>query len=143
MPELTARAAMVGGSPRVAETVQHVPEQGRKPGTVQPITTKLSIGPEGGVGVVIHLPKTREKWINIASNEQKQQTKTQNKPPRQNINSDSDSDQRQSRKTLLSEIGAESGELLNIKVIESFKTFPESINTPSYDQRFRSYDILK
>jgi hypothetical protein len=28
-------------------------------------------------------------------------------------------------------------------VIDNFETFPESINTPSYDQRFRSYDILK
>jgi hypothetical protein len=82
MPELMVWAAMVRGSPRVAETVQHVLEQGRKAGTVQPIAMKLSVGPKGGVGVVIHLLKTREKRINISSIERRQQTKTQNKPPR-------------------------------------------------------------
>jgi hypothetical protein len=127
----------------VAETAQHVPEHGQKTGTVQPIATKPSVGPEGGIGVVIHLSKIREKQINIASIEQRQQTKTQIIPPRQNINSGSDSYQWWSRKTLLSEAGVKSGKLLNTKVIENFETFPESINTPSYDQRIRSYDILK
>jgi hypothetical protein len=60
-PELTIRVATVRGKPRVAETVQHVSEQGGKPGAVQPITTEPSIGSKGGVGVVIHLSKTREK----------------------------------------------------------------------------------
>jgi hypothetical protein len=143
MPELMVWAAMVRGSPRVAKAVEHVPEQGRKDETVQPITTKPSVGLEGGVGVVIHLSKTRDKLINISSIEQRQHTRTQNKPSRQHVNSDSDSNRRRSRKTLMSEIDAESGKLLNTKVIENFETFPESINTPSYDQHFRSYDILK
>jgi hypothetical protein len=39
---------------------------------------------------------------------------------------------------MLTEIGAESWEINNIKVIANFDTFPESINTPSYDQQFRS-----
>jgi hypothetical protein len=43
------------------------PEQDGKPGVVQPITTEPSVGSEGGVGVVIHLSKTREKRINISS----------------------------------------------------------------------------
>jgi hypothetical protein len=30
-----------------------------------------------------------------------------------------------------------------MKVIENFETFPESINTPSSYQRFRSYDHCK
>jgi hypothetical protein len=92
MPELTIRVAMVCRSLRVAETVEHVPEQSRKDGMVHPIATKPSVGPEGGIGVVIHLSKTREKEINISSIEQRQQTRTQNKPPQQHINSDSDSD---------------------------------------------------
>jgi hypothetical protein len=74
--ELTVQAAMVHGKPRVAKTVQHIPEQGGKPGAVQPVATEPSIGFKGGVGVVIHLSKTREKRINILSIEQKQQTKT-------------------------------------------------------------------
>jgi hypothetical protein len=60
-PELMVRAATVRGKPCVAKTVQHVPEQGGKPGAVQPVATKPSVGPKGGVGVVIHLLKTREK----------------------------------------------------------------------------------
>jgi hypothetical protein len=59
-----------------------------KTGVVQPVATEPSIGSEGGIGVVIHLSKTRKKRINISSIEQRQQTKTPNKPPRQNINSD-------------------------------------------------------
>jgi hypothetical protein len=75
-PELMVRMAMVRGEPRVAEAVQHVPEQGGKPGVVQPVTTEPSVGSKGGVGVVIHLSKIREKRINISSIEQRQQTKT-------------------------------------------------------------------
>jgi hypothetical protein len=56
-PELTVRTAMVRGKTRVAEAVQHVPKQVRKPGAVQPITTEPSVGSKGGVGVVIHLSK--------------------------------------------------------------------------------------
>jgi hypothetical protein len=119
-PELMVRAATVRESPRVAETVEHVPEQGRKAGTVQPVAMKLSVSPEGGVGVVIHLLKTREKQINISSIEHRQQTRNQNKPQRQNVNSDSDSGRWWSRKTLPSETGAESGKFLNTKVIEIF-----------------------
>jgi hypothetical protein len=60
-PKLTVWAAMVRGKPRVTEMVQHVPELGGKLGAVQPVTMKPSIGSKGGVGVVIHLLKTREK----------------------------------------------------------------------------------
>jgi hypothetical protein len=60
-PELTVLMTTVRGKPRVAEAVQHVPEQGGKPGAVLPVTTKPSVGSKGGVGVVIHLSKTREK----------------------------------------------------------------------------------
>jgi hypothetical protein len=60
-PELTVRTATVHKKPRVAETVQHVPEQGGKPGAVQPVTTEPSVGSKGGVGVVIYLLKIREK----------------------------------------------------------------------------------
>jgi hypothetical protein len=75
-PELMVRAATVCREPHVAEAVQHVLEQGGKPGVVQPITTELSVGSKGGVGVVIHLSKIREKRINISSIEQRQRTKT-------------------------------------------------------------------
>jgi hypothetical protein len=75
-PELTVRMATVRGKTRVAEAVQHVPKQGRNPGAVQPVTTEPSVGSKGGVGLVIHLSKTREKQINISSIEQRQQTKT-------------------------------------------------------------------
>jgi hypothetical protein len=75
-PELTVWTAVIRGKPRVAKAVQHVSEQGGKPGAVQPVTTEPSIGSKGGVGVVIHLSKTREKRINISSIEQRQQTKT-------------------------------------------------------------------
>jgi hypothetical protein len=60
-PELTVRMATLCGKPRVAKTVQHVPKQGGKPGAVQPVTTKPFISSKGGVGVVIHLSKIREK----------------------------------------------------------------------------------
>jgi hypothetical protein len=60
-PELTVRVTTVRGSPCVAETVEHVPKQGQKARTVQPITTEPSVGPEGGIGIVIHLSKTRKK----------------------------------------------------------------------------------
>jgi hypothetical protein len=65
---------------RDAGCYKHVLEQDGKTEVVQPITTKPSVGSEGGVGVVIHLSKTREKQINILSIEQRQQTKTPNKP---------------------------------------------------------------
>jgi hypothetical protein len=74
--KLMVRAAAIRGKPYVAEAVQHVSEQGRKPRAVQPIATEPSIGSKGGVGVVIHLSKTREKQINISSIEQRKQTKT-------------------------------------------------------------------
>jgi hypothetical protein len=75
-PEQTIWAAMIRGKPRVAEAVQHVPEKGGKLGVVQPVTTEPSVGSKGGVGVVNHLSKIREKQINISSIEQRQQTKT-------------------------------------------------------------------
>jgi hypothetical protein len=58
-PKLMVHAAMVREKPRIAEAVQHVLEQGGKPGTVQPVTTKPSTGSKGGIEVVIHLSKTR------------------------------------------------------------------------------------
>jgi hypothetical protein len=75
-PELTVWTTTVRGKPHVAEMVQHVPKQSGKPGAVQPVTTEPSVSSKGGVGVVIHLSKTREKRINISSIEQTQQTKT-------------------------------------------------------------------
>jgi hypothetical protein len=47
--------------------------------------------------------------------------------------------EQQSCKTLLTEIGTESGKAHNTEVIENFNTFPRRINTPSSDQLFRSY----
>jgi hypothetical protein len=75
-PKLTVRVATVHRKPRVAKAVQHIPEQGGKPGAVQPVTMEPSVGSKGGIGVVIHLTKIREKRINISSIEQSQQTKT-------------------------------------------------------------------
>jgi hypothetical protein len=89
-PELTRWVTMVHGGPHVAKAVQHVLEQGEKTRTVQPVTTEPFVTSEGGVGVVIHLSKTRERRINISSIKQRQQTKTSNKPPRQISNPDSD-----------------------------------------------------
>jgi hypothetical protein len=40
------------------------------------------------------------------------------------LNTDSDLDWRRSRKTLLTENGAESGKMHNMRVIENFETFP-------------------
>jgi hypothetical protein len=86
-PELTVR---VRGNPRVAKAVQHVQEQGGKTKAVQPIAMEPSVGSKGGIGVVVHLSKTREKQINIPSIKQRQQTKTLNKPRwQQDANSDS------------------------------------------------------
>jgi hypothetical protein len=59
------------------------------------------------------------------------------------FNTDSDLDWRRSHKTLLTELGAESGEMNNTKVIDNVDIFLESIDTSSYDQRFRIYDLFK
>jgi hypothetical protein len=59
---------------------------------VQPVATEPSVGSDGGIEIVIHLSKIKEKQINISSIEQRQQTKIPNKPPQQNVNSDSDFD---------------------------------------------------
>jgi hypothetical protein len=83
-PELTVRAAMVHGSPHVVKTVKHM----------QPVTTEPPVSSKSHVGVVVHLSKTRKKQINISSIEQRQQTRAQNKPPQQHVNSDSDLDRR-------------------------------------------------
>jgi hypothetical protein len=37
----------------------------------------------------------------------------------------------------------ESGETNSTKVVDNFDILLESIDTPSYDQRFRSYDLCK
>jgi hypothetical protein len=60
-PELMVQTTTVCRNPHVAKAVQHIPEQGGKTGVVQPITTEPSVSSEGGVGVVVHLLKTREK----------------------------------------------------------------------------------
>jgi hypothetical protein len=75
-PKLMVWTATVRGKPRVAEAMQHVPEQGGEPGAVQPVTTEPSISSKGGIGIIIHLLKTREKRINISFIEQRQQSKT-------------------------------------------------------------------
>jgi hypothetical protein len=54
-PELMVQMTVIRGKPRVAEAVQHIPEQGGKPGAVQPVTMEPSVRSKGGVGVVIHL----------------------------------------------------------------------------------------
>jgi hypothetical protein len=87
--------------------------------------------------------ENKEERINISFIEQRHQTRTQKKPPRQHVNPDSASDRRQSHKTLLRKSVAESGKLLNSKVIDHFETFPKSTNTPSYAQRLRSYGHSK
>jgi hypothetical protein len=66
-PKLTVQTATICGEPHVAEAVQHVPEQGGKPGAVQPVTAEPTVGSKGDVEVVIHLSETREKRINISS----------------------------------------------------------------------------
>jgi hypothetical protein len=60
-PKMMVRATTVRGGPRVAKAVQHILEQGGKTGAVQPITTEPSVGSEGGIGIVVHLSKTRKK----------------------------------------------------------------------------------
>jgi hypothetical protein len=60
MSELTVWVTTVRGGPHVAETVKHIPEQGQKAGTVQPVATEPSVDPEGGIGVVVHLLETRK-----------------------------------------------------------------------------------
>jgi hypothetical protein len=70
----------VRGKPCIAEVVQHVPKQGGKPRAVQPVTTEPSVGSKGGVWIVIHLLKTREKQINISSSNRGNKSKLQNKP---------------------------------------------------------------
>jgi hypothetical protein len=42
---------------------------------------------------------------------------------------------------LLTEFGAESGEMNSTKVVDNFEIFPESTDTSSYDQWIRSYDL--
>jgi hypothetical protein len=59
-PELTVWVTTVRGGCHVAKAVHHISEQGGKTRVVQPITTEPSVSSEGGVGVVIHLLKTRE-----------------------------------------------------------------------------------
>jgi hypothetical protein len=44
---------------------------------------------------------------------------------------------------LLTEFGAESGEMNDTKVVDNFDIFLEIINKPSYYQRFRKYDQCK
>jgi hypothetical protein len=42
---------------------------------------------------------------------------------------------------MLTEFGAELREMNNTKVVDNFCIFPESIYTPSYDERFGTYDL--
>jgi hypothetical protein len=76
-PELMVRTTTVWmstvcRSSYVAKAVQHVLKQQRETGTVKPVTTKPSIDSKDGVGVVVHMSKTKEKRINISSIEQRQ-----------------------------------------------------------------------
>jgi hypothetical protein len=52
-------------------------------------------------------------------------------------------DRRRSRKTLLTKFGAKSAEMNHTKVVDNFNIFLKSIDTPSYDQQFKSYDFCK
>jgi hypothetical protein len=52
---------MIHEKPHVAEMVQHVLEQGGKTGAVQLVAMEISVGSQGGIGVVIHLSEIREK----------------------------------------------------------------------------------
>jgi hypothetical protein len=88
--ELMVLTATIRGEPHVAEAVQHVPEQGGKPGVVQSITTEPSIDSKGGVGVVIHLLKQGRNESTFHPSNRDNKLKLQNKPRRQqNVNSDS------------------------------------------------------
>jgi hypothetical protein len=82
-PELMVQAAAIRRKPRVTEAVQHVPEQGGKPGPVQPITTEPSVSSKGGIGVVIHLLKTKEKKSTFHPSNRDNKPKLQNKPRQQ------------------------------------------------------------
>jgi hypothetical protein len=76
--ELMVWTAMVREEPRVAEAVQHVPEQGGKPGAVQTVTTEPSVENNGRNESTFH-PSNRDN-----------KPKLQNKQRRpQNVNSDS------------------------------------------------------
>jgi hypothetical protein len=44
---------------------------------------------------------------------------------------------------LLTKFGTESGKINNTKMVDNFYIFLESIDTPAYDQRIRSYDPCK
>jgi hypothetical protein len=56
------RVALIpNGSNVIAVLPRTGPEQGGKPLVVQPVAMEPSIGSKGGVGVVIHLSKIREK----------------------------------------------------------------------------------
>jgi hypothetical protein len=81
-PELMVRTEAIRGKPRVAEAVQHVPEQGGKPVAVQSVTTEPSVGSKGGVGAVIHLLKTRENESTFRPSHRDNKPKLQNKPRR-------------------------------------------------------------
>jgi hypothetical protein len=89
-PELMVRTAAIRGKTRVAEVVQHVPEQGGKPRAVQPVTTEPSVSSKGGIGVVIHLSKQGRNESTFHPLNRDNKPKLQNKPRRQqNVNSDS------------------------------------------------------
>jgi hypothetical protein len=64
-PKPMVQTTIVHRSPLIAKVVWHVPEQGGKTGAVQPVTMEPSVGSKGGIGVVVHLSKIREKQINI------------------------------------------------------------------------------
>jgi hypothetical protein len=89
-PELMVQTTAICRTTHVAEAVQHVLEQGGKPGAVQPITTEPSVGSKGGVGVVIHLSKQGGNESTFHPSNRDNKPKLQNKPQRQqNVNSDS------------------------------------------------------
>jgi hypothetical protein len=58
--KLAIQAAVVGGGPCEAETVQHILKQGGKAGTVQPVAAEPPVSTKDNVGVVVICQKTGE-----------------------------------------------------------------------------------
>jgi hypothetical protein len=146
MPKLVVQAAIVRGGPHEAETVQHVPQQGEKARTVQPVTTEPPINTKGGVGVVIHLSKQRRNGSTFYPSN-RDNNKTQHKPQRQHFNSvfknwiESVLNEQSLLNWLLTSNDTDLGEEHYTKVVDNFDTFPVSSNTSLYDKQFTSNDL--
>jgi hypothetical protein len=89
-PELTVRTATVRGKTRLAEAVQHISKQGRKPGAVQPVTMEPSVGSKGGRGSHPSVKNKGEMNQPFIHRTEPTNQNSKNKPRRQqNVNSDS------------------------------------------------------